>query len=108
MLYVLKSVASVLICCYSTVHSEQQKEKCDLLNSDKDCSISNDNNIETEEIDWSLNDLSQDDPKLIQILKEKYLVRPNNKPLNLTHPVSSKTLKGQYGQPMLIDEQYFR
>jgi hypothetical protein len=107
MFYVLKTVTFVFLCFYSTVHSEPQKEKSDILNSDKDCSISNDN-IETEEIDWSLNDLSQDDPKLIQILKQKYLVRPNKKPLNLTHPVSSKTLKGQYGQPMLIDEQYFR
>ena len=34
----------------------------------KDCS-----NTGNEVIDWSLNDLDQDDPKLIQILQEKYL-----------------------------------
>ena len=107
MFEVLKSVAIVLICFHSIVNSEE-KEISDQLKKEKECLISNDDNIETEEIDWSLNDLSQDDPKLIQILKEKYLIRPNNKPLNLTNPVSSKTLKGQYGQPMLIDERYFR
>ena len=108
MFEVLKSLVIVLICFHSRVNSEE-KERSDQLKNEKVCLISNDDaNIETEEIDWSLNDLSQDDPKLIQILKDKYLIRPNNKPLNLTNPVSSKTLKGQYGQPMLIDERYFR
>jgi hypothetical protein len=81
--------------------------KSDPFTEDKKCLI-NEDNIEIEEIDWSLNDLSQDDPKLIQILKEKYLIQPNKKPLNLTNPPSSNKLKGQYGQPIFLDEKYFR
>ena len=63
---------------------------------------------ETEDIDRSLNKLSQDDPKLIQTLKDKYLIGPNNKPLNLRRPPSNKLLKGQFGQPEYLDENFFK
>jgi hypothetical protein len=106
MYQLLKSVFIIFLCFHASVYSEE-KDCDDQLNNEKECLISNEN-IETEDIDWSLNDLNQDDPKLIQILKDKYLIGPNNKTLNLAHPVSSRTLKGQYGQPMLIDEKYFR
>jgi predicted Fe-S protein YdhL (DUF1289 family) len=69
----------------------------------EDCS-----NNENEIIDWSLNELNQEDPKLIKILQEKYLIRPSKKQLNLTRPASNRSLKGQYGQPLLLDEKYFR
>lgn len=67
-------------------------------------------------IDESLNQLSQDDPQLIKILKEKYLVPPSEEEYNLpinsdewdvymheedkAYPVSF----GQYGQPRAIDK----
>ena len=70
-----------LILCRASAQSKEAES--DDLNSGSECSII-DENIEIEEIDWSLNELSQDDPILIQILREKYLIRPNNKPLNLT------------------------
>ena len=59
-------------------------------------------------IDWSLNDLSQDDPRLIKLLQEKYLIEPNKKALNLTLPMSASLLKGQFGQPYELDKQFFR
>ena len=69
----------------------------------EDCS-----NRGNEVIDWSLNDLNQDDPKLTEILQEKYLIRPNKKPLNLSRPTSNGNMKGQFGQPLILDEKYFR
>ena len=40
-------------------------------------------------IDWSLNDLSQDDPLLIKLLQEKYLIEPNKRAFNLTLPMTA-------------------
>ena len=37
------------------------------------------------EIDESLNELEQDDPKLIEAIKEKYLVPPSKEPYNFTN-----------------------
>jgi hypothetical protein len=63
--------------------------------------------LNDEIIDWSLNQLEQDDPKLVQILQENYLVKASVKPINLTNPASSITLSGQYKQPILLDSDYF-
>jgi hypothetical protein len=93
-----QTVKILLFCnCYVRVSSEEIK-------SENECSVID----KTEVIDWSLNDLRQDDPKLIQILKEKYLIGPNNKALNLTHPPSNKALEGQFGQPLYLDENIFK
>ena len=59
-------------------------------------------------IDWSLNDLSQDDPLLIKLLQEKYLIEPNKRAFNLTIPMTASLLKGQFGQPHELDKQFFR
>ena len=67
-------------------------------------------------IDESLNELSQDDPRLIKILKEKYLVPPSKDDYNL--PINNDEWDayaheeekaypmtfGQYGQPRAIDK----
>ena len=37
------------------------------------------------DIDESLNELEQDDPKLIEAIKEKYLVPPSKEPYNFTN-----------------------
>jgi len=106
MFKIFKLVFMVLLDCHTTVqHNEIVSENS---NTEKVCPAFFDSNIEIEEIDWSLNELSQDDPKLIQILKEKYLIQPNKKLLNLALSPSSNNLKGQYGQPMFLDETYFR
>ena len=38
-------------------------------------------------IDPSLNELDQDDPRLIQILKDEYLIPPSEEPYNLKSPL---------------------
>ena len=64
--------------------------------------------IGPETIDLSLNNLDQDDPRLIKILRDKYLIKPSIKALNLNNPMSSNTLNGQFGQPFELDEKHFR
>jgi hypothetical protein len=64
--------------------------------------------IEDEILDYSLNDFDQADPKLIEVLQQKYLIKPSGKPLNLSVPVSNKLLKGQYGQSFFLDDSYFK
>ncbi len=55
------------------------------------------------EIDWSLNELDQDDPKLIQIIKEKYLIPPSDKPYNFSQTPDNKLdLSGQHDQPISV------
>jgi hypothetical protein len=100
-----QSIFVYLILCHQTVQSEKI-ESYD-LNSRGECPVI-DETIEIEKIDWSLNKLRQDDPRLIQVLKEKYLIQPNNKPLNLTRMPSKNVLQGQYGQPLILDETFFR
>ena len=54
-------------------------------------------------IDPMLNDLDQEDPKLIELIKEKYLIKPpSEKPYNFNS--SNPNLNGQYGQPVLIEK----
>jgi hypothetical protein len=48
---------------------------------------------------WSLNGLKQDDPALIEVLKNEILIPPDGKELNMLGPMSSKRLRGQYEQP---------
>ncbi len=60
------------------------------------------------DIDWPLNSLKQDDLELIKALKEKYVRPPSKKPYNLVQGGSTKSLSGQFGQPIFLDENYFR
>ena len=64
--------------------------------------------LKEEFLDPSLNLLSQEDPKLVEILKERYLMKPNGKKLNLTDPANMKNLGGQHGQPYLLEDKYFK
>jgi len=64
--------------------------------------------LKEEVLDPSLNLFSQEDPQLIEILKEKYLVKPSGKKLNLSDPVNLKNLGGQHGQPYLLEDKYFK
>ena len=41
-----------------------------------------------------LNGLDQNDPKVIEKLKNDILVKPSHGPLNLSNPPQSKSLKG--------------
>jgi hypothetical protein len=53
---------------------------------------------------WSLNGLKQDDPALIEVLKNEILIPPDGKQLNMLGPMSTKRLKGQYEQPYHAEE----
>ena len=56
-------------------------------------------------IDSTLNDLEQDDPRLIEAIKTRFLVRPPNRnfsKLHLSGP--NPKLDGQFGQPLEIDK----
>ena len=52
----------------------------------------------------SLTGLVQDDPILIEAIKNKVLIPPSSKPLNLTYSVSMKNLNGQFSQPKTVEE----
>ena len=57
-------------------------------------------------IDESLNGLRQDDPTLIQILKDKYLVPPSSLPYNFSDPDAN--LQGQFGQAKYVATTFFQ
>ena len=56
-------------------------------------------------IDNSLNELRQDDPKLINILKERYMISPSKMPYNFSR--ANVDLGGQYGQAAYIAKTFF-
>jgi len=56
-------------------------------------------------IDETLNLLHQDDPMLISILKEKYLIPPSDLPYNFSK--TTPDLDGQYGQPRYIINKFY-
>ena len=90
--------------CQSLANGLEPCEQDD--NTAQECSIKD--QVLEEDIDWALNDLSQDDPELVRIVKERYLIKPSKKPINLTKPATAKTLQGQFQQPILLDAEYFR
>ena len=53
---------------------------------------------------WDLNGLDQEDPVLIQALKDRVLIAPDKKSINLTYSVSMKNLNGQFSQPKTVEE----
>jgi hypothetical protein len=65
---------------------------------------------ELPQIDDSLNGLAHDDPVLIEALRERFLIAPartkkgKKAKISLKRPISSATLKGQYGQPFAVDD----
>jgi hypothetical protein len=88
-LLVLITTATVLVS--SELSSVCNKE--DVTCTDKDL----------VKIYWSLNGLKQDDPALIEVLKNEILIPPDGKELNMLGPMSSKRLGGQFGQPYLVE-----
>ena len=69
------------------------------------CEVENDDMEETD-IYPELNDLDQEDPVLIQALREKILVKPPDPRVNpiLYGSGSAKSLQGQFGQPIEVDK----
>lgn len=72
-----------------------------------ECSTGLDEGVEELRIDESLNEYDQEDERLIEILKNEYLVSPDSKKsIFLSQKPSSKSLGGQFGQPYEIDDMY--
>ena len=57
-------------------------------------------------IDESLNQLQQDDSRLISVLKEQYLIPPSTLPYNFTN--NKLDLKGEFGQANFVYKHFFR
>ena len=77
---------------------------------DRKCHLGHCEAIFVTKVDPSLNELDQEDPRLVEIIRDELLVHPPNerKELNL-EPMNDKhkrinNLSGQYGQPMAIEE----
>ena len=98
----LKLFVALLLAVSESVDSNEvlENEVCHSGNGDEGC-----NKEAIEEvgvIDESLNNLEQDDPKLVQILKEKYLIPPSQEAYNFSKK-AHLDLRGQFGQPLLIE-----
>ena len=57
------------------------------------------------EIDWNLNELNQDDPKLINVLKKHCFSFPDDS-VRMEFRVSNKKAYGQFGQTSIVDQYY--
>ena len=72
-LLLLFGLTSAVVKDYDDNINRCDKDNCDKYNFDP-----------IFDIDESLNDLEQDDPKLIKVLKEKFLSPPSTEPYNFT------------------------
>ena len=61
--------------------------------------------LSSMQIDPSLNGLVQDDPFLINTIKEHYIVPPSNAPQNLS--MVSNDIEGQFGQATYIAKSIY-
>jgi hypothetical protein len=100
----LQTICSFLFFCFICIESKKANNQKTIKN--EECTIKN--KIAADHIDMSLNDLSQDDPILVNLIRERYLIEPSKKAINLTKPASTETLKGQFGQPIFLDESYYK
>ena len=93
----------LIIYCLANISTSDGVEE-DINTNTKD--DSKNRKLSSLDIDYSLNDLRQDDPKLIKILKDRYLIPPSNMPYNFSSP--SVELDGQFGQPSYVSKTFFR
>ena len=76
-----------------------------------DCDIKKDCENDSETCDKEkvkiyskLNGLNQNDPNLIQVLRDDILLKPKRGKLNLDRPPSPQNLRAQYGQPYMVED----
>ena len=50
----------------------------------------------------------QDDPYLINVLKESHIRQPSDQPYNFSVPETEVATAGQYGQPWYLDSVIFK
>ena len=73
----------------------------------RDVSLDSFGKLSCLNIDESLNALRQDDPKLIQLIRDHYLIPPSTLSYNFTNPNLPK-LQGQFGQAKYVADTFFR
>ena len=79
------------------------EESCYYQNRDGQCF----ERMVAPEIDYSLNELDQNDPKLIQIIKDRYLIPPPDAEKNpMELPEGEVDTSGQFGQVKILEEKY--
>ncbi|TRY79387.1 hypothetical protein TCAL_16065 [Tigriopus californicus] len=71
------------------------------LSDDLDCLAPRD----LSNVNESLNHLEQDDPKLVEAIRTKYLLAPSVEKYNFTNQEHLK-FRGQHGQPLVIDQMF--
>lgn len=86
-------------------------------NDDCGCDIGDDGCVPADvaevadNIDYSLNVMEQDDPRLIEAIRERFLMPPppdpKKRPRRLAQKATSaKALQGQHGQPHYVDSLF--
>ena len=53
---------------------------------------------------WNLNGLHQDDPRLIEAIRNDILIPPDSLPVSMSGPLSRKKLVGQFQQVEVVEE----
>ena len=107
----------VLLQILLSVVAQHDKEQASSGNSSQEESASCLNEIYTNSkqtkrsslyIDEELQSLRQDDPKLIHIIKNRYLHMPSSMPYNLSSENANIDTDGQYGQAKLVENEFFK
>ena len=104
-------MTALLVQCYGQVASHENDEVSE--SSYDHCYYKNPlgqcfKKMVVPDIDESLNELDQEDPKLIDVIRQRYLIPPpTDRPLTL--PITGDKLKlgGQFGQVEEVDKNYF-
>ena len=99
----------------SAIHGEQcthsgNSHRNEPLRQSNELDVTCDENKRTSlYIDEELQTLRQDDPKLIQIIKEKYLHPPSSMPYNLSNTrMRLDWMDGQFGQAKIVEDEFFK
>jgi hypothetical protein len=102
--YFVLCVLFILFQIGFVISSEVETVECQSKDDDGSCRKGVETTADGVNIYWDLNGLDQDDPVLIQALKDQVLIPPDNQPLNLTYTASMKNLNGQFSQPKTVEK----
>lgn len=90
-------ILPLLLLLLNVIYVNSNENTCSKESHEEGC--------DSSAIDYSLNGLDQEDPILIQAIKERFLVPPNpKKKLKLQQKLTADILYGQYGQPAEVDK----
>ena len=93
---------ATLVCLITVILGEKDQGSCEV----KENCIGK--KLSCLDIDPRLNEMDQEDPELIKIIKEKYLISPPENPGDLSLPKDEDiNMEGQFGQVNVINKEYF-